>query len=112
MPPGLGPLGSGPALRLLAGVGQGWPKGSTETPLLRGLCCTEGRKQLCGSGAQERGGGDSRETWGVAQMLDEAVGGATVTQEMRGMSRDEGLTSPRPWACKSREKRGQATLVG
>lgn len=56
--------------------------------------------------------GDSRETWGSAQMLDEAVGGATVTQEMRGMSRDEGLTSPRPWACKSREKRGQATLVG
>ena len=49
--------------------------------------------------------GDKGETGGSAQMLEEAVGVATVTQGAReGAAEMRAQTSPRPWALKNREK--------
>lgn len=49
--------------------------------------------------------GDKGETRGSAQMLEEAVGVATVTQGAReGAAEIRAQISPRPWALKNRER--------
>lgn len=49
--------------------------------------------------------GDKGETGGSAQMLDEAVGVASVTQGARERAAEiRAQISPRPWALKNREK--------
>lgn len=48
--------------------------------------------------------GDKGETGGSAQMLEEAVGVATVTQGAReGAAEIRAQISPRPWALKNRK---------